>query len=89
MPGTAVLMALVSPPLAVPGLGLKVSNWLGPPCIHNKMQAMPRLRNCAACAVTRSVQLSTPPASAAVEMVFRKSRRPATPSRVTFRPRQW
>ena len=30
MPETAVVMAFVSPPLAWPGLGLKVSNWLGP-----------------------------------------------------------
>ena len=37
MPGTAVSMALNSPPLAWPGLGSKVSIWLGPPVIQSRM----------------------------------------------------
>ena len=40
-------MALVSPPLGWPGLGLKVSNWLGPPDIQSRMQALPWRRSSA------------------------------------------
>ena len=40
IPDTAVGMALVSPPLAWPGLGENVSNWLGPPFIHSRMQRL-------------------------------------------------
>ena len=29
------------PPLGLPGLGLERLNWLGPPCIQSRMQAMP------------------------------------------------
>ncbi len=63
MPGTLVEMALVSPPFSWPGLGLNVSNWLGPPPIHNRMQAMPRLRRSSADRQMASVQLITPAAA--------------------------
>ena len=43
MPETAVEIAFVSPPFSWPGFGLNVSNWLGPPPIQSRMQAMPRL----------------------------------------------
>ena len=48
MPGTDVSMALVSPPCAVPGLGSKVSSWLGPPAIQSRMQAICRFRSSSA-----------------------------------------
>ena len=34
-------MAEVCPPFSVPGLGSKVSNWLGPPCIHSRIIERP------------------------------------------------
>src|SRR6185312_8071039 len=39
MPGVLVSMPLMGPPLSVPGLGSKVSIWLGPPFIQSRMQA--------------------------------------------------
>ena len=48
MPGTAVAMALVSPPWSVPGLGSNVSSWLGPPAIQSRMHAICRLRRSSA-----------------------------------------
>ena len=36
-PGADVAIALNGPPLACPGLGSKVSSWLGPPGIHSRM----------------------------------------------------
>src|ERR1019366_2163842 len=39
MPGTRVLRALNEPPVGLPGLGSKVSMWLGPPLSHKRMQA--------------------------------------------------
>src|SRR4051812_42551276 len=90
MPGTAVEIALVSPPLAWPGFGLNVSNWLGPPCIQSKMHAMPRWRRSSARTVTMSVQLSMPPARAAAETPLRKSRRANAPSRLALtESRRW
>ena len=74
-------MALVVPPLAWPGLGLKVSNWLGPPCIQSRMQAFPWRRNSSASMATRSRQVSDPAARAAADIPRRKSRRRITPPR--------
>ena len=37
---------VVAPPFAWPGLGLKVSNWLGPPCIQRRIQAWFCCLNC-------------------------------------------
>ena len=61
MPGTAVSIALVSPPLSVPGLGSKVSSWLGPPAIQSRMQAICRFRSSSACRAIRSVKLTGRP----------------------------
>ena len=68
MPGTAVSIALVSPPLAWPGLGLKVSNWLGPPRIQSRMQAMPRLRSSSALHADQVGPVEAPAARLAAEM---------------------
>src|SRR5436305_13504109 len=73
-------MVLVSPPLACPGLGSNVSNWLGPPPIHNRMQALPDLRKAGALAARRFCQPSAPVAAAA-GMNFKKSRRRRWPWR--------
>ena len=51
-------MALVSPPCSVPGLGSKVSSWLGPPAIQSRMHAICRLRRSAAWSTIRSVKLT-------------------------------
>src|SRR5262245_21395758 len=45
MPLTAVSMAVVGPPLVVPGFGSNVSNWLGPPGMKSSTHAVPRRRN--------------------------------------------
>ena len=58
MPGTDVSMALVAPPCSVPGLGSKVSSWLGPPAIQSRMQAICRFRSSSACRAIRSVKLT-------------------------------
>ena len=42
-PGTAVLIAKAGPWFCEPGLGLNVSNWLGPPSIHNRIIDLPAL----------------------------------------------
>ena len=55
MPGTLVEMAFVSPPFSWLGLGLKVSNWLGPPAIQSTMQAIPSRRSCSDEAAMASV----------------------------------
>src|SRR5262245_51512410 len=44
IPGTEVSIALRPPPLSWAGFGSKVSNWLGPPVIHNRMHARLRSR---------------------------------------------
>src|SRR3954452_2291748 len=74
-PAIVVGMVLVSPPLAWPGLGSNVSNWLGPPPIHSRMQALPDLRNAGALAMRWSCQVKAPAAAAAAGMNFKKSRR--------------
>src|SRR5262245_49580999 len=53
-----VSIALNSPPVFVPGLGSKVSMWLGPPFIQRRMQDLPRdfLPVEIACAAARSCQ---------------------------------
>jgi hypothetical protein len=81
-PGTAVGIALVGPPVAVPGLGSKVSNWLGPPFMNSRMQAMPRCRNSSACSVTASFQ---PSAAAPAATPRRNVRRLTTPLRLVWR----
>ena len=58
MPGTAVAMALVSPPCSVPGLGSNVSSWLGPPAIQSRMHAICRFRMSAAWTAIQSVKLN-------------------------------
>ena len=58
MPEPHVWMALVSPPWSVPGLGSKVSSWLGPPPIQSKIQAIWFLRSSAACSAIQSVKLN-------------------------------
>ena len=78
IPGTAESIALVSPPLACPGLGEKVSNWLGPPRMYSRMHAMPRERSSSALALTNSFHPSVPAATLASEMPCRKSRRRIT-----------
>src|SRR5437762_1958222 len=80
-PEIVVGMVFVSPPLAWPGLGSKVSNWLGPPPIQSRMQALPDFRRAGALAARRSCQLSAPAAAAAPGMNFRKSRRRTEPRR--------
>jgi hypothetical protein len=47
-PETFVEIALVGPCVSAPGLGSKVSNWLGPPAIHSRMQARSCFFNSAA-----------------------------------------
>ena len=49
--GTAVGMARVGPWVLAPGFGSKVSNWLGPPAIQRRMQALRALRSSSACRV--------------------------------------
>ena len=56
MPGTAVSMALNSPPLAWPGLGSNVSIWLGPPVIQSRMHDLRRPGSAAASAASDSIQ---------------------------------
>ncbi len=85
MVGTAVAMALVSPPWSVPGLGSNVSSWLGPPAIQSKMHAIWRLRISAAWSAIRSGKLMGIDAEAArpavpSESVWRKCRRVITPA---------
>src|SRR5271157_2646016 len=85
MPGTDVSMALVEPPCSVPGLGSKVSSWLGPPAIQSKMQAICRFLSSSACSTMRSVKLTgsaARPVSPAAPRpsVLRKPRRLTTPS---------
>ena len=75
MPETAVEIAFVSPPFSWPGFGLNVSNWLGPPPIHSRMHAMPRLRMSSADMTIVSVQLITPAAAPAAAATRKKSRR--------------
>src|SRR4051794_23003324 len=67
MPGTAVSIALNWPPLAWPGLGSKVSVWLGPPVIQSKMHALRRLGSEAASAASDSIhpEVETPTTPAA------------------------
>src|SRR5262245_11487296 len=48
IPGADVPIALVGPWFSAPGLGSKVSNWLGPPAIQSKMQALCDSRNSSA-----------------------------------------
>src|SRR5262245_53391881 len=88
MPGTEVLIDFVSPPLAWPGLGSKVSNWLGPPAIQRRMQAFPALRRAGALVVTTSCQLRAP-TEAAAGMNFRKSRRWRRPRRMETEDWRW
>ena len=75
MPDTLVEIAFVSPPFSWPGLGLNVSNWLGPPPIHSRMHAMPRLRRSSADRQIASVQLITPAAAPVAAATRKKSRR--------------
>ncbi len=56
MPGTAVSMALNSPPLAWPGLGSNVSVWLGPPVIQSRMHDFRRRGSAPASAASASIQ---------------------------------
>src|SRR6187549_1650243 len=79
-PGIVVGIVLLSPPLAWPGLGSNVSNWLGPPPIHRRMQALPDLRSVGALAARRFCQPKAPVAAAA-GMNFKKSRRRREPRR--------
>ena len=71
MPGTAVSIALNSPPLAWPGLGSKVSIWLGPPVIQSRMHDLRR----AGC----------PAASAASDSIQPEVEKPTTPAAASFR----
>ena len=59
----------------VAGLGLNVSNWLGPPPIQSRMQAMPRLRRSSADRQIASVQLIMPAAAPVAAATRKKSRR--------------
>ena len=70
-------MALNSPPWAWPGLGSKVSIWLGPPVIQSRMHDLPRLGCLAASAARASIQpevekLTTP--AAASRSIWRRDR---------------
>src|SRR5262249_60835233 len=54
IPGDAVGMDLVGPWVSAPGLGSKVSNWLGPPAIHRRMHDRCDLRSSSACSCRQS-----------------------------------
>ncbi len=71
IPGTAVSIALNSPPLAWPGLGSKVSIWLGPPVIQSRMHDL-RRDGC-------------PAASAASDSIQPEVEKPTTPAAASFR----
>lgn len=77
-PATLVPMALVSPPVVAPGLGLKVSNWLGPPAIQSSTQRLPRFCRSPAARATRSVQLTPCEAAVVAPTQRKKSRRDVT-----------
>ena len=79
IPGTAVSMALVSPPVSVPGLGSQVSSWLGPPPIQSRMQAICRFRSSSAWTAIRSVKLRPASPAAPRPIPRRNDRRPTTP----------
>ena len=79
MPGTAVSIALVSPPFLWPGLGSNVSNWLGPPAIQSRMQAICRCRSSSAWTAIRSVKLTAASPAAPRPTPRRNPRRLSTP----------
>src|SRR6516165_3715130 len=56
IPGTAVAIGLYGPLLACPGLGSKVSVWLGPPDIQSRMHDLRRLGFPAVSAARASIQ---------------------------------
>src|SRR5580658_9759323 len=60
--GALVLIALNGPPLAVPGLGSKVSRWLGPPLSQSTMHDEAGAAGASACASReRKVSLTSRP----------------------------
>src|SRR3954453_6502895 len=75
-PGTLVAIALAGPCHLEPILGLKVSNWLGPPSIHSRIIDFPSRFNSSARAINRSRQeRPTAPTPAAALRQPRKPRR--------------
>src|SRR5262245_22864559 len=56
MPGTLVAISLNGPPFLCPGLRSKVSIWLGPPFIHNRMHDRLRCGRGAAASASRPNQ---------------------------------
>src|SRR5947209_7248875 len=79
MPGTDVSIGRNGPLLSVPGLGSKVSLWLGPPSIHRTMHRLWRVCcGAGACAARAARTFSQPdmpaPRTPAAES-FSKSRR--------------
>ena len=74
IPGTVVWIGLNGPLLAWPGLGSKVSVWLGPPDIQSRMHDLRRL-GCAAVSAAR----------ASIQPEAEAPRAPAAASRITCR----
>src|SRR5262245_1000664 len=80
-PGTEVAMARVGPCVSAPGLGSNVSNWLGPPAIHNRMQA----RFWRFSSLAKEGSGRTRPAPARAAPASRKRRRVTPPRASTWR----
>src|SRR5436190_23880557 len=59
-PLARVLIALNGPPNFVPGLGSKVSRWLGPPFIQSRMQALVFPERLAAAALACQAGMDAP-----------------------------
>src|SRR5262249_32154020 len=74
-PGALVAISLNGPPLAWPGFKSKVSIWLGPPFIHNRITERLRCGSGAAASARRSNHPDTQPARAPVAATFSQSRR--------------
>ena len=75
MPGTLVAIASVGPPFSCPALGSKVSNWLGPPCIHSRIIDLPFSCSSRDCSAIKFRRPNAPVIAAAAEAVWRNLRR--------------
>src|SRR5258707_11281703 len=76
-PGILVSMAVKEPPVGVPGLGSKVSMWLGPPSRKRRMQAWADFFTLlfSSAALSRALQGEKARAAAPARLPTRKSRR--------------
>src|ERR1700722_2675090 len=75
MPGTLVWIGLKSPRLGCPGLGSKVSIWLGPPLIQSRMQERLRCGSMAAAVAKAPSQPDCEKLAMQVAPHFSQSRR--------------